>query len=442
MNNLNKVTLEIPKEQIKFGDRARKEYPNIKELQDSIELHGLIHPILVEQINEDFFLIAGGRRLKAIISSDKLSTVRATVVTGPVSTLEAKSLELEENIQRDDLTWSEKAELTAKINALRQELDPTWRSQDTAKLLNVSPAKVALDLLLNKAVKVAPELAQARTADEANKLLKHLANKHTSSVKAAQYTESIKNIPAERLKQSLINAYVISDALELMRKQNSESFDLIEIDPPFAINLHRAKKTENYHIDELQVATDYTEWPAEQYTTLLPYILDEAKRILKPTGWCVLWFAPEPWFEFTFTTFNERFISRRLPGEWIKPGGQAKRPELYFGNAAEWFFYGRKSEAGRLRKSRTSTFDYNHSSNKKHPTEKPVELLVDLYSCFVETGDKVLIPFLGSGNGILAASNLNVLAIGSDLSQTYRDNFIVKVKEQDVGRFTSSKERK
>src|SRR4051812_36948174 len=49
-----------------FGDRARKTYPRIEQLAESILHNGLIQPIVLAQVNGEFHLDAGGRRYKAL----------------------------------------------------------------------------------------------------------------------------------------------------------------------------------------------------------------------------------------------------------------------------------------------------------------------------------------------------------------------------------------
>jgi DNA modification methylase len=38
-----------------------------------------------------------------------------------------------------------------------------------------------------------------------------------------------------------------------------------------------------------------------------------------------------------------------------------------------------------------------------------------------------LIPFLGSGNGLIAADNLGMSPVGFELSKGYRDSFLIKL---------------
>jgi DNA modification methylase len=80
------------------------------------------------------------------------------------------------------------------------------------------------------------------------------------------------------------------------------------------------------------------------------------------------------------------------------------------------------------------------SANKVHPTERPIELMQDILQTFGHMGANVLVPFLGSGNTLLAAANLNMKAFGFDLSPEYKSEYILKVGSNRAPGYKSYKE--
>jgi len=62
-----------------------------------------------------------------------------------------------------------------------------------------------------------------------------------------------------------------------------------------------------------------------------------------------------------------------------------------------------------------------------HPTERAISLTSELYEIFASPGSRILIPFLGSGNGLISAHLLGMDAVGFELSKAYKDSFLVKV---------------
>lgn len=115
--------LTIPLEQIEvnpFQPRTTFEEESLKELADSIRIHGVIQPITVRKIdNNKYQLIAGERRLRASKLAGK-KEVPAYVRTA--SDQESIEIALIENIQREDLN---PLEIAINYKRLQDECDLT-----------------------------------------------------------------------------------------------------------------------------------------------------------------------------------------------------------------------------------------------------------------------------------------------------------------------------
>lgn len=108
------MMLEISK--IKVGQRARDEYGDMEALAESIKEHGLLHPIVVDS---DHNLIAGCRRL---LACERIGQTEIEVkMLEDISERELRVLELEENIQRKDLTSLEKSKNLAELAVLKEQ---------------------------------------------------------------------------------------------------------------------------------------------------------------------------------------------------------------------------------------------------------------------------------------------------------------------------------
>ena len=114
---------------------------------------------------------------------------------------------------------------------------------------------------------------------------------------------------------------------------------------------------------------------------------------------------------------------------WTKPSGQSKRPEMHLPNSYEMFFYAWKGRPAIAKARGSNQFNYSSvpSNKKTHPTERPVDMMKDIYETFAFPGSRILIPFLGSGSGLIAADELGMSPIGFELGKSYRDSFLVKV---------------
>lgn len=117
------VVINIPMEQIEvnpFQPRTTFEEESLKELAESIKIHGVIQPITVRKTdNNKYQLIAGERRLRASKLAGK-TDVPAYVRTA--SDQESIEIALIENIQREDLN---PLEIAINYKRLQDECDLT-----------------------------------------------------------------------------------------------------------------------------------------------------------------------------------------------------------------------------------------------------------------------------------------------------------------------------
>jgi ParB family chromosome partitioning protein len=84
-----------------YQPRAKMDQDKLLELTDSIKEKGIIQPVVVRQVGEEFELVAGERRLSA---AKKLGWEKIpAMITGKLSKEEMLELSLIENLQREDL---------------------------------------------------------------------------------------------------------------------------------------------------------------------------------------------------------------------------------------------------------------------------------------------------------------------------------------------------
>src|SRR5262249_33647421 len=97
---------------------------SLNELADSIRAHGVIQPIIVQALPDNFYqLIAGERRWRA---SQRAGLVRIPAVVRDVASESALEIALIENLQRQDLNPMEEAlayeKLIAEFGFTQEEL--------------------------------------------------------------------------------------------------------------------------------------------------------------------------------------------------------------------------------------------------------------------------------------------------------------------------------
>ena len=100
--------------EIQIKKRIRKESGNIRELSESMNVHGLMNPIV---LSREYQLIAGFRRLE---SAKKLGweNIEANIIDAPTK-IKKLEMEIEENIHRKDFTPDEIVDAYSKLEKLK-----------------------------------------------------------------------------------------------------------------------------------------------------------------------------------------------------------------------------------------------------------------------------------------------------------------------------------
>src|SRR5262245_47919275 len=110
-----------------LGARLRQDYGDIEALAESIERVGLLQPIVIDAQQN---LVCGGRRLRACRSLGW--TLIDAVVLGTLDDEERGLHELEENVQRLDLTAAERSRAYRAIREAGERVIAA-RQQTSAK---------------------------------------------------------------------------------------------------------------------------------------------------------------------------------------------------------------------------------------------------------------------------------------------------------------------
>ena len=433
----------VPINLIDPGTRARKEYKDIAALAGDIKIRGLIHPIAVmaSEKHNGYLLLAGGRRMAASKFAG-IKDIECKIFPDGLSDIEIKSIELMENILREDLSFDEEAYLEREILALQQEIYGIKESTspdaegvsktDVAEMMGISREKLRQDTELADTMDQFPELdwKNLKNRSEALKLKENITKLVIRQQAVEQFNKETNAGQQDRYMERLANSYIVGDFFEKVKEIPDGSMNLVEIDPPYAIRLERLKKKEgsvgNYHYGE----SGYNEIDSVEYDTFMLNTFKECYRIMAPDSFLLCWFGPEPWFPFILDWLRAvKFNVRGMPCIWTKQSGQTLTPTRHLANAYEMFFYAKKGDPKINRPGMTNIFDHSPVSpvNKIHPTERPMELMVDILTTFTPEGSRILVPFAGSGNTILAAYQSKMTAIGFDIGQLNKDAYITRL---------------
>lgn len=210
------------------GQNPRGDLGDLTELAESIKRHGVLEPILVRPFNGRFEVIAGARRTKA---SELAGLHAIPAIVKEMSDAQVALTRLVENIQREDLTSSEKGD--AVLTLLQNHFDkyPTWVS--IAKALSVSTQ--ALQAWVRSARRASPFVKDSLASSTLHEYSAHRLLKYDWATQ-------------DRLAKVIM-------ASELTDRQAMRFFDLYDKSPEGNLegyaNQVQGKKTVSIHLDEL-----------------------------------------------------------------------------------------------------------------------------------------------------------------------------------------------
>jgi ParB family chromosome partitioning protein len=123
--------MKIPIESIKVNEGRRPvDFTKVKELAESIKEVGLINPITVRPEGAEYLLIAGMHRLEAYKLLG-INNIESNIIFK--TDLEIELIEIDENLIRNELHYSERADLLLRRKEIYEELYPETKREATLK---------------------------------------------------------------------------------------------------------------------------------------------------------------------------------------------------------------------------------------------------------------------------------------------------------------------
>lgn len=436
--------MKIQIKDVAVSDRGRKEFKNIREMADSIKTHGLIHPVVVSPREDGRYdLVAGERRLRGAILAG-LAEVPATL-RDDLDEVQIKEIELEENIQRSDLTWVEENEILTKIHQLKQQRHGEagrgpgakgWTLDKTADLTGLDKTNVSKRLQLARAMEENPQLKE-----KVSRLPMSAAMKYVRQEQERQRVERIHK--SKELQQSDLLDFRHGDGLKLMASLEEGSIGLVLTDPPFGVEdiesrreTGGSQKLMNYK----QGLHEHDNLSLEAATKLYVGLFSELGRVLKPGAHFYVFFSMDLYGTLRTLVKANGLECQSSPIIWYKERAMTPFMGYDYSSCYEPILYGWKPPRDRrLAEPAKLVLHYKPIGGEKlHHFEKPQDLLRFLVKQSSYVGEPVLDPFAGSGATLLAALATSRRAVGSELE---KDHFIL-ARERLNGQKMVSREGK
>ncbi len=207
---------------------------------------------------------------------------------------------------------------------------------------------------------------------------------------------------------------ICGDCILELPKIDSNTIDLVIIDPPYLISKDsNFKKISENTSDEMRVkyniSIDFGDWDKTELDW--NFLFSEFSRVLKKSGTLIVFYDIWKSTEIKETASNFGFKQPRVCG-WVKTNPVPINSKLnYLSNATEYFFTFVKGKKPTFNSEYDNGFYHYpicHGKERyKHPTQKPLSLIKDLISKHSNSGDLVLDTFAGTGTTAHACLELN-----------------------------------
>lgn len=422
--------------------RQRKDLGDLSELKTSIRNLGLLNPLVVEQDNVGYILVAGERRLTALREIAEEDGVETPVVKVSLfDSLDEKTkqlIELDENIKRKDLHWKELVKAYARIVDLFPDetidslskkvgISPSWFSQALAINEYLEDDRVKNAVNISNAYTIVRRINDRKLASvklDVNEMLDDIFDEEKKDVSGSR--ENAGNDDAKNAPQTGANASMASsdktkteveqsktlrldstsahpefniiqaDFLEWAENYKGEPFNLIHCDFPYGIDHQRSGQGRTATFGTYEDTPDI-------YEKLIKGLLTNRDKLIAPSAHVVCWLSLK-YAEWTIKEFEKAGFTHLVqPFIWHKSDGKGivADPQCGMRNIGEYAFIFIRD---RRKVCKIISNIFPHPATKHfHASEKPVPVLQKLFSALVDDTSRVLDPTCGSGTAIQAA---------------------------------------
>lgn len=410
----------------------RKEFTKIEELAESIGRLGLINPITIKQ---DGTIIAGRRRYKAC---RMLGWTDIPVqFVDDLSTYEIESIELEENVKRENLTWQEEALALQRLHEHKAVADPEWTHSDTADSVGMSRRHVSTIL------SVAKEMDNEKVAN-ADKLSAavNLVTRSTERRKAnalagvsavlVEATAGAVDEGGESIDPPAapVVPLVRASFHDWQQTYDGPKFNLIHCDFPYGINVTNSPR-------QNAALTDHYEDGPDIYWSLLARLGAAMDNVVAESAHLIFWYS----MDFHCETIQELqrmdWTVNPFPLIWHKSdnAGIAPDPQRWPRRTYETALVASRGDRKLTSVGpRSNSFSFPGSRDGAiHISEKPRPVLQHFLSMYCDEYSIVLDPTCGSGNAIAVAEDCGAMsALGIEMSEEFYSVAVANWRKQDV----------
>ena len=218
----------------------------------------------------------------------------------------------------------------------------------------------------------------------------------------------------------------LGDCREVLPVLEPASVDMLWTDPPYGHKNHdgdlNARLNEHRNLESKPIAND----GAAEMREIVDFALVEATRILKPDCCCCCCCCggggPSPTFAWVADRMDSKGLSFFHAVVWDKNNpGLGWRYRRQYEMVMVSHLKGGKLAWNGDEGAVANIFKMMPPRERKHPNEKPLQLVLQFVRKHTTPGDLIIDPFMGSGTTGVAALQLGRKFIGIELDPEYFD---------------------
>lgn len=435
--------MQIPLSSIKEGSRIRSDYGDLESLKSSLSTLGQLQSILVD---DNLNLIAGGRRFRAMQQLGWESC--EIIMISDVSESELRTMELEENIQRKDMTWQEQCINIRTIVRAQQKRAAVEGDKYTltqaglllglkhsmvgyhmkiADLIDARDEEILACDNVHSAIKILLARAEAKAYEYKNELTKAaVIARRDETLEAMTLTNAAPQslpelgkdledfpglegltdlmdftsaspipqpnafIPSTSTRQHCINADSVFVHLPSMPDR---CVDHIITDPPYGIDMNDLDTN-------TRLSVTRSEHDVDENISLFAPFLTQAYRVLRDKGFCIFFFDLQHFEKLSKLALSVGFTMQDWPLIWHKTTPtRNSAAHVNWNKNYESIMVLRKGVCTLNKVQSSSILLGGLTSDERnqfhHPFTKPFNIIKQLADAIGIPGQTILDPFAG-----------------------------------------------
>lgn len=413
----------LPPGKIKVSDRQRSDLGDLTELKRSISEHGILHPIIVQKRGKSVHLIAGHRRLQSALDL-QLSEVPIRYFN-ELTPIEAKIIELDENIQRKNLSWQEECLAVLELHESYAKMNgEDWTQEQTVERTGYSSNYISSHIIAGRAIREGDD--QISKASGINAAKNIISRRHTRAVDSGlQLLEEIEKKTKTKAKPGVQPEIdpgaeqqpeiFCQSFLDWAPGYSGPRFNFIHCDFPYGVNMQKSQQGGRDRHDTYEDTPDV-------YWALVKALCEHTEILAHSSAHMMFWFSMN-YYEATREALTSAgwhvdpfpLLWHKSDNRGILPDPTRKPRRTY-----ETALFCSRSERPIVKPVANS---YSAPTTKaEHMSEKPEPVLRHFFQLFIDHTSTVLDPTCGSGSALAVADELRAeRVLGMDINQEHVD---------------------